>query len=42
LSENLKEEPTWEIRCRWEDNIKMNLEDIGCEGVVWIEVKHDV
>jgi hypothetical protein len=22
----------------WEDNIKMDLKDIGCEGVGWIEV----
>jgi hypothetical protein len=22
-------------RCRWEDNIKMNLKGIVCEGVDW-------
>ena len=24
--------------CRWEDNIKMNLQEVGCGGVEWIEL----
>jgi len=26
---------------RWEDNIKMDLEEVGCEGVDWIELAQD-
>jgi len=26
---------------RWEDNIKMNLQEVGCEGMDWIEVAQD-
>jgi len=25
-------------RCRWEDNIRMDLMEIGWEGVDWIDV----
>jgi hypothetical protein len=25
-------------RHRWEDNIKMDLQEVGCEGVDWIEL----
>jgi hypothetical protein len=25
--------PLWNLRCRWEDNIKVNLKSIGCEGM---------
>ena len=25
-------------RCRWEDYIKMDLQEVGCGGVDWIEV----
>ena len=25
-------------RCRWEDNIKMDLQEVGCGGVDWIEL----
>ena len=27
--------------CRWEDNIKMDLQDVGCEGMNWIGVSQD-
>jgi len=26
---------------RWEDNIKMGLKEVGCEGVVWIHLAQD-
>jgi hypothetical protein len=26
---------------RWEDNIKMDLQDVGCRGVGWIELSQD-
>jgi len=28
-------------RCRWEDNIKMDLQAVGCEGMDWIELDQD-
>ena len=29
-------------RHRWEDNIKMYLQEVGCEGMDWISVAQDV
>ena len=26
---------------RWEENIQMNLQEVGCEGVDWIELAQD-
>jgi len=28
-------------RRRWEDNIKTDVQDVGCGGMDWIEVAHD-
>jgi hypothetical protein len=28
-------------RLRWEDNIKMDLQEVGCEVMDWIEVAQD-
>jgi hypothetical protein len=28
-------------RRRWEDNIKMDIEEVGCGGMDWIEVAQD-
>jgi hypothetical protein len=28
----------WRPRRRWEDNIKMDLQAVGCGGVDWIEL----
>ena len=25
----------------WEDNIKMNLQEVGCEGMDWVDVAQD-
>ena len=25
-------------RCRWEDNVKMVLQEVGCGGMDWIEL----
>jgi hypothetical protein len=27
---------------RWEDNIKMNLQEVGCGSVDWIELAQDM
>ena len=28
-------------RLRWEDNIEMNLQELGCRGMDWIELAQD-
>jgi len=28
-------------RLRWEDNIKMDLQEMGCRGMEWIELAQD-
>jgi hypothetical protein len=28
-------------RRRWEDNIKMAVQEVGCEGMDWIDVAQD-
>jgi hypothetical protein len=33
--------PLGRPRHRWEDNIKMDLQEVGCEGMDWIEVAHN-
>jgi hypothetical protein len=29
------------LRHRWEDNIKIDLQEVGCGGMDWIEVAQD-
>jgi hypothetical protein len=33
--------PIGRPRRRWEDNIKMNLEELGCGGMDWIGLAQD-
>ena len=33
--------PLGRPRRRWEDNIKMDLQEVGCEGMDWIELVQD-
>ena len=33
--------PLGRHRRRWEDNIKMDLEEVGCGGMGWIELAQD-
>jgi hypothetical protein len=28
-------------RCRWEDNIKIDFQELGCGGMDWIELAQD-
>ena len=28
-------------RCKWEDNIKMDVQEVGCGGMDWIELAQD-
>jgi hypothetical protein len=34
--------PLGRPRHRWEDNIKMDLQEVGCGGVDWIDVVQDM
>jgi len=33
--------PLGRPRCRWEGNIKMDLQEVGCGDVDWIELARD-
>jgi hypothetical protein len=33
--------PLWRPRRRWEDNIKMDLQEVECGGMDWIELAQD-
>jgi len=33
--------PRKRLRRRWEDNIKMDLQGVGCGGMGWIELAQD-
>ena len=33
--------PLGRPRLRWEDNIKMDIQDVGCEDMDWIELAQD-
>jgi hypothetical protein len=33
--------PMGRPRHRWEDNIKMDLQEVGCGGMEWIELAQD-
>jgi hypothetical protein len=33
--------PLWRPRRRWVDNIKMDLHEVGCGGVNWIDLAQD-
>jgi hypothetical protein len=33
--------PLGRHRCRWEDNIKIDLQEVGCGGMDWIGLAQD-
>ena len=33
--------PLGRPRCRWEDNIKIDLQKVGCGGMEWIDLAQD-
>ena len=33
--------PLGRPRHRWEDNIEMDLHEVGCGGTEWVELAHD-
>jgi hypothetical protein len=38
---NLRERPLERPRRRWEDNIKIDLQEVECGVIDWIELAHD-
>ena len=36
-----RKRPIWRSRRRWEDNIKMNLQELAFGGMDWIELAQD-
>jgi hypothetical protein len=36
-----RKRPLERPRCRWKDNIKMDLQEVGCGGMDWIDVAQD-
>jgi hypothetical protein len=42
LVENLRQRyPLGRPRCRWKGNIEMDIQEIGCEGMEWIDLAQD-
>jgi hypothetical protein len=39
--ETKRERPLRIPRRRWENNIKLDLQEVGCEGIAWIDVTQD-
>ena len=39
--ENWGKRPLGRRRRRWEDNIKMDLQKVGCGGMEWIDLDQD-
>ena len=33
--------PLERLRSKWEDNIKMHLQEVGCGGMDWIDLAQD-
>jgi hypothetical protein len=41
VGESVGKRPLGRTRHRWEDNIKMDFQELGCEGMYWIELAQD-
>jgi hypothetical protein len=41
VGEPEEKRPLWRPRCRWEDNIKADLQEVGCWGMDWTELAQD-
>jgi len=41
LGKREEKRPLGRPRRRWEDNIKMDLQEVGCRGMDWIDLAQD-
>jgi len=41
VGEPQRKKPLGRPRRRWEDNIKMDLQEVGCGGIDWIDLAED-
>jgi len=41
VGKSKKKRPLGTPRRRWDDNIKMDLQEVGCGGMDWIELAQD-
>ena len=41
VGKSVGKRPVGRPRRRWEDNIKMDLQEVGCRGMDWIELAQD-
>ena len=41
IVKRVRKRPLGRPRRRWEDNIKMDLQEVGCGGMDWIELAQD-
>jgi hypothetical protein len=41
VGETVGKRPLERPRRRWEDNIKMDLQEVGCVGMDWIKLAQD-
>ena len=41
MGKHVGKRPLGRPRRRWEDSIKMDLQEVGCGGVDWIELAQD-
>ena len=41
MGKHERKRPLGRPRRRWEDNIKMDLQEVGCGGMDWIELAQD-
>jgi type II restriction/modification system DNA methylase subunit YeeA len=41
MGKSERKRPLGRPKCKWKDNINMDLQDVGCGGMVWIELAYD-
>ena len=41
MGKSEEKRPLGRPRCRWEDDIKMDLQEVGCGCMDWIELAQD-
>ena len=42
VGKSVGKRPLGRVRRRWDDDIKMDLQEVGCVGMDWIELAQDM